>query len=176
MLRHRSHAHPDPFEDDPDRGYRLVQDAITAAATHRDLPSLSDEQIVDLAQALSDPHVRDRCLAAALPTPPDTGTETGSEAGARDADAAERLWTMLTRAVPPPARAEPAVLLAVHTHLRGRSVLASIALEIAQQADPDHPLARPLYLAIQRGMPPARLHQFLHSALVAAADATETTD
>lgn len=108
-------------------GYRMVRDAIVAAADHRSLPDLSDEQIVNLVEALSDPEVRDQCLMAA---------------DSDHADAAERLWTMLTRATPAPERAQPAVLLAVHAYLRGDGVLAAIALGIARDADPEHILTR----------------------------------
>lgn len=133
----------------PDSAYRVVRDAITAAADDSDLPSLTDEQIVDLAVALSDPTVRDRCLTAAIDT---------------DAEAAERLWTVLARTTPVPQRATPAVLLAMHTYLRGDGVLAAIALDIARNADPDDRLAQALDAALGHGMPPVQLRRFLQAA------------
>ncbi|MFC4859259.1 DUF4192 domain-containing protein [Actinophytocola glycyrrhizae] len=142
----------------PERGYRTVREAVAAAATHPALPTFTDEQIVDLALALSHPGVRDRCLTASLPT-----SDAGAEA--ERADAAQRLWTVLTRAVPGPARAEPATLLAAHAYLRGDGVLASIALEIAQDANPAHALAHLLNLAIQKGIPPTQLRRLLVSAV-----------
>jgi Domain of unknown function (DUF4192) len=151
MLETRLRSRTPP--PDPVTEYGIVRHAIAAAASGPALPVLSDAQIVGLAAALADPHVRDRCLTDTLP-----GTDTSRE------DAAERLWTVLTRAVPAPLRAEPAVLLALHTHLRGRSVLAGIALDIARDANPNHTLARLLHLAIQHGMPPAHLQRLLHDA------------
>lgn len=84
----------------PERGYRTVREAVTAAASHPALPTLTDDQIVDLALALSHPGVRDHCLTASLPTH-DAGPEH------EHANATQRLWTVLTRAVPGPARPEP---------------------------------------------------------------------
>jgi hypothetical protein len=145
-----------------DTGLRLVHDAIAAAASIPTLPQLSDTQIVHLACALTDPAVRDQCLAAALPrTPHAPGSPTASD----HADAAERLWTALTRAVPGPHRAHPAFLLSMHADLGGRSVLAAIALDITLDADPHHPGAPLLQSALQQGITPAQLRHALHHAV-----------
>jgi uncharacterized protein DUF4192 len=148
----------------PATGYGIVRHAIGVAATEPALPALSDTRIVELAAALADPHVRDRCLAITLPA---TDSDTDSDLRTRPdcADGAERLWTVLTRAVPAPTRAEPAVLLALHSYLRGRGVLAGVALDIAREANPNHALARLLHLALQRGLPPAHLHRLLQDFL-----------
>jgi hypothetical protein len=117
---------------------RAAVDAVSADAS----PELSDERIVALAEALCDPLVRDNCLPLLLD---------------EVADAAERLWTILTRAVPAPERAQPASLLAIHAYLRGEGVLANMALEVALDADPGHGLAVLMRNAIERGTPPGRL-------------------
>jgi hypothetical protein len=63
----------------------------------------------------------------------------------------------LVRATPSPERAEPASLLAFCTYLRGDGVLAGIALEQAEQADPGHRLAELLRESLQSGLPPRQL-------------------
>lgn len=158
MLSTRTQSAERLLAASPERGCRAVSQAVAAAAIHPALPTLTDDQIVDLALALSHPGVRDRCLTAFLPTR-DAGPE-----GDR-ADAAQRLWTVLTRAMPGPARAEPATLLAAHAYLRGDGVLARIALEIAQGANPAHVLAHLLNLAIQKGIPPTQLRQLILGAV-----------
>lgn len=171
--RLRNHATPG-ITRGRDAGYRTVREAIAAAADHPALPVLTDAQIVDLAWALCDPQVRGRCLADTV-LYADSATSTSYSAGSgvvsEDPDAAARLWTVLTRAVPAPARAEPAFLLAVHTHLRGNGVLAAIALDIARNANPQHLLAQVLDLAIQHGMSPAQLQHLLQAALTPRVDA-----
>ncbi|GHF81918.1 hypothetical protein FHX82_004594 [Amycolatopsis bartoniae] len=105
--------------------------------------SLSDEQIVDLAMALSDSLVRDACLATA-----------------RDPawnEHAERLWEELVRSTPAPERAEPAVLLAYSAYIRGEGALAGIALDNALEADPGNTMAGLLFRCLAAGVPPERL-------------------
>jgi hypothetical protein len=133
----------------PDEKWVLVRDTI-GAITERHLPELDDERIVRLAEALCDPLVRDNCLPLLLTD---------------QADAAERLWTELTRAVPAPERAEPASLLAIHTYLRGEGVLANMALEVALDANPDHQLSLLLRESIDRGTPPSRFRQMLEESV-----------
>lgn len=161
MLDNLLHS-PTATELTSDAGLRLIHDAIAAAASIPTLPHLSDTQVVHLACALTDPAVRDQCLAAALPTTPDT---PGSPAASNPADAAERLWTALTRAVPGPHRAHPAFLLSMHAYLGGRSVLAAIALDITLDADPQHPGAPLLQSALQQGITPAQLRHVLQAAV-----------
>ncbi|HEY7595028.1 MAG TPA: DUF4192 domain-containing protein [Actinophytocola sp.] len=114
------------------------------------LPELEDERIVLLAEALCDPLVRDNCLPLVI---------TG------EADAAERLWTVLVRAIPAPERAEPASLLAVHAYLRGDGVVANMALEVALDANPGHHLALLLRESIDRGMPPGRFRAMVEESV-----------
>ena len=114
-------------------------------------PFLTDEDVLVLMDALADHRVRDACLIQ-----DDEEHRLG----------AERLWTALVRATPSPERAEPASLLAFYTYLRGDGVLAGIALEQAEKADPGHRLTILLRESLQSGLPP----QHLLKACTSAAD------
>jgi hypothetical protein len=96
-------------------------------------------ELAELGMALRRTVVRDSLLALAA----------GDMAAA-----AERLWMALTRALPEPERAEPAVLLAYSALLRGDGTLTGIALDAALDAAPWHRLAilleRSLNVAIDR--------------------------
>ncbi|HEY8373986.1 MAG TPA: DUF4192 domain-containing protein [Pseudonocardiaceae bacterium] len=128
-----------------------VQQAVTAAARGR-FPT-EDDELVRLAVALSDPRVRDACLV-----PPDPEHVLPSE----------QLWLTLTRALPPPERAEPAALLAFAAYLRGDGALASVALDVAEQARPGYRLVELLRRAIAHGIP---AHRMARVAADAAAEA-----
>lgn len=125
--------------------FREVRSALQPMG--RGEPDLPDERVVRLAVALSEPRVRDACLAVALPP--------GSERSLR----AEALWLALTRKLPAPERAEPAVLLGFSAYLRGDGALARAALEKAVAAMPGHRLASLLLACLDSAMPPARLHR-----------------
>ncbi|GGP40662.1 DUF4192 domain-containing protein [Saccharothrix coeruleofusca] len=131
-----------PPRDAARHGRALVHQAVTAAADRK--TPLTDEEVVLLAHALSDPWVRDASLSYAV---------------GEHAIGAERLWTELTRACPPPERAEPATLLAFSAYLRGEGALAAAALERAQQAHPGHRLATLLRTALESGIPPERIRE-----------------
>jgi hypothetical protein len=133
----------EPALDSPQAGLAAVQAAIQLAVRQApDLPDLSDEAVVELAMALSDHRIRDVCLDFdALP----------------DVAAAERLWTAMAKATPPPERAEPACLLAFSAYARGDGVLAGIALDQAEEADPGHRLSGLLRGALSIGLPPPKL-------------------
>lgn len=105
-------------------------------------PILTDEDVLVLMDALADHRVRDACLVQE-----DEDHRLG----------AERLWTALVRATPSPERAEPASLLAFYTYLRGDGVLAGIALEQAEKADPGHRLTVLLRESLLAGLPPHHL-------------------
>lgn len=105
-------------------------------------PILTDEDVLVLMDALADHRVRDACLVQ-----DDEDHRLG----------AERLWTALVRATPSPERAEPASLLAFYTYLRGDGVLAGIALEQAERADPGHRLTVLLRESLLAGLPPNHL-------------------
>jgi uncharacterized protein DUF4192 len=137
--------------DTPAERWAEVSAAIDA--TGDTVPELAHEQVARLAEALSDPLVRDNCLPLPL-------TDRG--------DAAERLWTALIRAVPAPERASPAILLAIHAYLRGEGVLANMAVEAALDADPDLDLARLVREALDRGLPPTVLRSMIEESVSSA--------
>lgn len=137
---------------DPARHVELVRAALAAAADGR-LPT-TDEEIVRLAVALSDPVVRDSCLGWCL--------------GAT-ATAAELLWQALTRMTPAPEVAEPASLAAMSAYLRGDGALAGIAIDRAETAWPGHNLATLLHHVVANAVPPSRLDQFVRDAAADAA-------
>lgn len=137
----------------PDRALGGVEKAVRAARRAK-LPD-DDATIVRLALALADRRVRDACM------PLCTG-EWAQSAGS--------LWLALTRAVPEPQRAEPATLLAITCYLRGEGALAGMALEVALLADPEHRLAGLLQVALDAGVPPARLREVSGHAAAQAAE------
>ncbi len=132
---------------------RTVRAEITKAARTRNLPTLSDKRLVRMAMALSQPEVRDECLTIAL---------------SAKADAAERLWTVLTRSLPAPERAEPAYLLAMSCYLRGDGVLAAAALRTALDANQSHAMAALLDKIASHGVPPAAIREMLTTAVTGA--------
>jgi len=142
----------DPAPSASDRGLDLVRAAVDAAAVGR-LPT-TDDEIVRLAVALSDPLIRDSCLGWCL-----GGT----------AAAAERLWQALTRATPAPEVAEPASLAALSAYLRGDGALAGIALDRAEAAWPGHTLSTLLHYVVANAIPPRRLDRFVRDATAHAA-------
>ncbi|MFB9902571.1 DUF4192 domain-containing protein [Allokutzneria oryzae] len=145
-----------PGFDSPADAVRALREAVTAVAERR--LDLADEDIARFAMALADHRVRDACLAMVL------GTQ---------AEAAENLWLRLTKGVPGPERAEPATLLAFTAYQRGDGALASMALEVAEDADGAHRLSRMLRVALDAGMPPEELTVL---ALDGAAEARRLED
>jgi hypothetical protein len=118
----------------------LVRGAIRSAT--KSPPALTDEDVVRLTEALGDHRIRDLCLD--FDEVPDMA-------------AAERLWAALTKATPIPERAEAACLLAFTAYVRGDGVLAGIALDHAEAADPGHRLAGLLRGALSVGLAPSKL-------------------
>lgn len=120
--------------------FGTVRSAMEAAAASP--PTLTDDDVVRLAEALADHRIRDVCLDFDdLP----------------DVVAAERLWAALARATPAPERAEAACLLAFSAYARGDGVLAGIALQQAEKADPGHRLSQLLRSALAIGLPPRKM-------------------
>ncbi|MBM7776343.1 AcrR family transcriptional regulator [Actinokineospora baliensis] len=139
------------FDSPPTRDSRLMSTVAPPPRGHPTDPAptdpdLDDTRLAHLAIALSDPEVREACLAIPL--------------GARDRPAA-RLWTRLTRALPAPERAEPAFHLAVTAYLHGDGVYARVALGVALEADPRHSLAALLDSAAHHGIPPTDLRDLI---------------
>jgi hypothetical protein len=135
------------------RGYHGVERAVREARQGR-LPT-RDEDIIRLAVALGDHWIRDACLR-----------HTHSEFSV----AAEQLWLHLVRAIPGPDRAEPAVLLAVTSYLRGDAVASGMALNCALTANPRHRLGMLMTDVVECGMPPARLRRAVGQMVVQALD------
>ncbi|MFC5062849.1 DUF4192 domain-containing protein [Actinomycetospora atypica] len=119
---------------------------------------LSESDIARLAVALCDPAVRDTCL----------GWAAGHDDRV-DPVHAERLWTLLTRAVPAPEVAQPATLLAFATVDQGGGAVLTTALQRACDADPHHQLSRMLGTLITAGFPPETVRELVSAAY------TETT-
>jgi len=128
------------IDHDPRAAIRLVSDTI--AAFHHRGYSLGDDDVVQLASALSDPRVRDACLALVQ---------------GELADAAEQLWLELTRGCPTSVRSNPATLLAFSAYVHGNGTLASIALDHALTAHPAHRLGVLLRTALDAGLSPDQL-------------------
>jgi hypothetical protein len=133
-------------EDDLAADAALMTRVLTEAEETPELPNLTDRQIVRLVRALFHPEVKDECMAVALSVDP---------------HAAERVWTVLIRALPAPERAEPAVLLALSAYLRGAGVLAALAVGTALDAHPAHALALLLQHALTSAVPPDALRTLL---------------
>jgi hypothetical protein len=150
MLDHAAEA-AERTGSDPRAALRRVREAVERTA-ERDGP-LDDEEIVDLAVALTDLRVRDACLALVT---------DGSAA------AAESLWLKLSRSMPVPERAEAAALLAFSAYVRGEGALASVALEQAEAASPGHRLAHLLRMALDTGLAPSKVATIASNAAAEA--------
>ncbi|HEV8561650.1 MAG TPA: DUF4192 domain-containing protein [Actinophytocola sp.] len=140
----------------PEQEYPYVRDTLDQldpAAPVSDVVTLDDATVARLAHALSNPDIREACLAFALTV---------------RATAAERVWTALTRATPAPALAGPATLLAACAYLRGDGALAAVALETARSADPGHRLANIVRRIITFGVTPAGFRTMLGQCFAAA--------
>ncbi|MQA62886.1 MAG: DUF4192 family protein [Actinophytocola sp.] len=134
---------PAPFS--AERGVTALQDALKTARSG--VLALGDDQLAELAIALTDPRVRDACLATALP--PDAELAT----------TAMRLWQALTRALPAPESAQAACLAGYAAYVAGQGPLAGIALRAALEADSTHVLAGLLLRALEHGIHPDELHR-----------------
>ncbi|MGE2690051.1 DUF4192 domain-containing protein [Mycolicibacterium pulveris] len=123
---------------------RDVEAAIAAAAQVAAGNDLSDDTLARLADALTDPTVRDTLYALAV----------GESAGQ-----AESLWAELCRRLPEPWRVEALVLLAYSAYVRGDGPLAGVSLEAALRCDNTHRMAGMLDTALQSGLRPERIRE-----------------
>lgn len=121
-----------------------VEKAMAAATRMVDGKPLSDNEVAQVGCTLRDVRVRDTLYALAV----------GETAGA-----AESLWALLARLLPPPWRVEALVLLAFSAYVRGDGPLAGVSLEAALRCDPDHRMAEMLDTALQSGMRPSDIRE-----------------
>jgi hypothetical protein len=161
---------PDPAEDiarrtdllaglpavQPDREIRFLMELVDRVHSGAEGAPVAGEPVVDdatiarLAHALADGRVRDGALALSV--------------GPRAA-AAEWVWTVLVRGAPRVLVAMPAYLLGVCAYLRGDGPLAGIALDLACQSDPSHPVAGQVRQALCLGIPPTELRRALEASV-----------
>ncbi|WP_152649417.1 DUF4192 domain-containing protein [Nocardia seriolae] len=142
--------------DNPDAYTRMALWRVMAVLKRAgDLGPYSPRDLAEVAVALRDSTVRDALF----------GVPNGSYCAV-----AERLWTMLTRALSGPDRAGAATMLAFHAYLRGDGVLAGVALDAALAADPEYRMAFILDYALRTAMHPDRLQRVVRSGVGIAAD------
>lgn len=133
-----------------------IREAVELVLSHLDAAAeLTPARLAEIAVALQNSRVRD-CLIGLVTT--------------SHAVAAQRLWTDLTRALPAPARADAAVLLAASAYAAGTGPIPGIALDVALAANPEHQLGRILRITVDAGLPPERVRDIAQHAL---ADAIE---
>ncbi len=115
--------------------------------------ALNPTRTAEFGVALSSVMVRDSLLAVTL-TP--------------FADLAEQLWTVLMRTLPRAERVCPAALLAFSAYARGDGAVASLAVDIALDADPGYSLARLLERSLHAGARPEMIREVALSGYAVA--------
>lgn len=163
----REESVPVDREEEIARARALVRDMVARfrrGVNAGESPTLSDQEIVQLARALAHHEVRDAAFGACWPP--------RSELAA----AAEHLWTVLVRAVPSPERAEAASLLAYTAYLRGDGPLAGVAVAKALEAQPGHTLAKLFDQALTHAVPPERLARLAQDRTAVFSDVGDSTD
>jgi hypothetical protein len=133
----------------------LLERVLLRVAAMESTGRLTDDEIVTVSVALERVRVRDAALGLAVTVA---------------ADAAEQVWTVLARALPGRARAEPSALLGFSAYVRGNGPLAGVALGAARCADPGHRLAGLLDRALGQGLPPTALVELAETGRDVAAD------
>ncbi|MFI9453824.1 DUF4192 domain-containing protein [Amycolatopsis sp. NPDC052450] len=136
--------------DPPWRGADLVGagvDEVNAALARADDGDLTvtDDQAVRLAWALSLVEVRGACMLTAAP------------AESPLARTAEELWLTLARELPAPEAAEALALKAHAAYVRGDLATAGIALVRAAETDPEHGLTKLLTRALHAMVQPSEV-------------------
>jgi hypothetical protein len=133
-----------------DDAMALIRDTVHHLSADPANERFEDNTLVQLAHALTCPVARDAAIILAL-------TE--------HAAAAERLWTLLTRAAPRPQVTHPATLLSISALLRGDGALVNVALETALAADPNNRMACLLRRAVDAGFSPDVVRRLLTDSL-----------
>lgn len=121
-----------------------IEHALACAEQNNRGRPPSDQQLAQLALALTDARVRDTLYALAV--------------GDR-ASEAEALWAALARCLPDPWRVEALVLLAFSAYSRGDGPLAGISLDAALRCTPEHKMATMMDQALQAGMRPEQIRE-----------------
>ncbi|ULE32929.1 DUF4192 domain-containing protein [Mycobacterium sp. IDR2000157661] len=119
-----------------------IEAALAFAARVAAGERLTDDEVAQLARALTDVQVRDTLYALAV-----------GEAAAQ----AEALWAELSRRLPDRWRVEALVLLAFSAYVRGDGPLAGVSLEAALRCDGTHRMAGMLDTALQSGLRPEQI-------------------
>ncbi len=138
-------------DTDSDRLHTLLS-AIAAMASGA---CFDDAEYAKFGEALLRVPVRDCLFTLAL-------TDSANEA--------EHFWLDLTRTLPPPARAEAAVLLGYSAYVRGEGTRAGAAFDIALETEPDHKMANMLLSALCVGFPPQHVAEIATIGWELAAD------
>jgi hypothetical protein len=136
------------------------RDLAAVVAARREVAAgrvLGDAELARLAVALGDPLVRDTVLGWSV------------DEDEALASSAERLWTLLVRALPAPEVAEPAVLLACALLVHGGSALVGVALERARRADPTHRLTGLVTALLVSGAGPPTVREVIRDAAAESA-------
>lgn len=134
--------------DTPESDERTALQLVLSFVRRQNLDTLTPHDIAALGASISRVLVRDSVLALSI---------------GDDADAAEHLWTVLTRHLPAPERSVPATLLAFSSYARGDGALASIALVSALEADPTYSLALLLDESLHAGASPELIRDVAES-------------
>ncbi|GIE91629.1 DUF4192 domain-containing protein [Actinoplanes regularis] len=121
---------------------RLLREARTTYEQHR---GLADSTTALLLALLSGPHAPGAVM---------------KHVHGEDLDV--RIWTDLTRRADPVHAAAPATLLALAALQRGNGHLARLAIERAQEAEPEDTLIQRLAEVISRGIAPADVRRLVH--------------
>ncbi|WP_433521552.1 DUF4192 domain-containing protein [Nocardia pseudovaccinii] len=141
---------------DPDAYHRQTLERVLCQISDIDSgTNPTVREFADLAVALRDRVVRDALFGLAV---------------GEHADAAERLWLALSRAVSGTDRADAATLLVFSAYIRGDGVLAGIAVQAAHEADPNHSMALLLATCLTTGMRPETVRRLAHCGHDIAAD------
>jgi hypothetical protein len=175
----------DSLAPDPDLATEVAAVLVAAFACYR------DERTAAIRDGRSDEHRRDAAewaldqIDAVTANPPTADDLATLAAVLRDRPirdimfaltttpysvSAHMLWQHLARATTGTDRAEAAVLFAHSSYCGGHTVLAGIAIDEALRADPTHPMANVLGIALLEGIRPHELTPLAEDGHEAARD------